>query len=107
VLSVKQLDDVVLPAIQRHFHAVIRARAAHLIDQHHLTLPDLAVHLASGETEGWFPIPGMYGGVRYRLEVDGGDAKLVCESWCRVIEGSGERHEITPNGSMLVADGFV
>ena len=35
------------------------------------------------------------------------DAKLVAESWCRVVGGSGQRHEITPAGSRLVEEGFV
>ncbi len=43
----------------------------------------------------WFPVPGMYGGFSYRLESAGVEAKLVSESWCRVVGGSGQRHEIT------------
>jgi hypothetical protein len=49
----------------------------------------------------------MYGGFSYRLGAAGVEAKLVSESWCRVAEGSGQRHEITSAGSRLVAEGFV
>jgi hypothetical protein len=55
----------------------------------------------------WFPVPGMYGGFSYRLESVGVEAKLVSESWCRVVGGSGQRHEITSAGSQLVEEGFV
>ncbi len=47
------------------------------------------------------------GGFSYRLEVVGVEAKLVSESWCRVVDGSGQRHEITSTGSRRVAEGFV
>ena len=55
----------------------------------------------------WFAVPGMYGGFSYRLEAGGVRPKLVSESWCRVVDGSGQRHEITPGGSQLVDEGFV
>jgi hypothetical protein len=49
----------------------------------------------------------MYGGFKYRLERDGAEACLVAESWCRVSGGSGQRHEITSDGSRLVEEGFA
>jgi hypothetical protein len=49
----------------------------------------------------------MYGGFSYRLEGEGERAKLVTESWCRIVGGSGQRHEITAQGSKLVDTGFV
>ncbi len=93
--------------IQRHFHEVIRGRAERLIEANRLVLPELAPLLAADPPEGWFPIPGMYGGFRYWLVGEGAHTKLMCESWCRVVEGSGERHEITADGSVLMAEGFV
>lgn len=53
----------------------------------------------------WFPVPGMYGGFSYRLEAPGVEARLVSESWCRVVGGSGQRHEITSAGSHTLPDG--
>jgi hypothetical protein len=32
---------------------------------------------------------------------------LVSESWCRVVDGSGQPHEVTSAGSRLFAEGFV
>jgi hypothetical protein len=37
----------------------------------------------------------------------GSGSRLMSESWCRVVEGSGQRHEITAQGARLVAEGFV
>jgi hypothetical protein len=55
----------------------------------------------------WFAVPGMYGGFSYRLETEGEESRLISESWCRVVGGSGERHEINAFGSRLVDEGFV
>jgi hypothetical protein len=49
----------------------------------------------------------MYGGFEYRLEGTGSETRLIASSWCRVAEGSGQRHEITAAGSRLVEEGFV
>ena len=103
----RPIPEKTLQAIQRHFHEVIRGRAAKLIAQHDVTLPELLPLLTSNDRKGWFPVPGMYGGFSYWLEGDGEDAKLVAESWCRVSEGSGQRHEVTASGSKLISQGFV
>lgn len=58
-------------------------------------------------TEFWFAVPGMYGGFRFWLEGQGQLTKLVSESWCRVMGGSGQRHEITSDEAKLVEEGFV
>lgn len=85
----------------------MRERAGHLIDEHGITLPELAALLELDEPKAWFPIQGMYGGFCYWLEGEGDTAKLVTESWCRVVGGSGQRHQITAEGSKLVEEGFV
>jgi hypothetical protein len=103
----RQVPENTLKAIERHFHDLIRERAGKLIAQHNLALPELTSQLAAAESKTGFPIPGMYGGFSYWLEGDGDQTKLVTESWCRVVEGSGQRHEITAMGSRLVAEGFV
>ncbi len=97
----------VLRVIQAHFHDVIRERAAELVKEHALRLPELEPLLEMDQKEVWFAIPGMYGGFNFRLAEEGVEAKLVALSWCRVVEGSGQRHEITSSGSKLVAEGFV
>jgi len=102
-----QLPEATLRAIEAHFHAVIRERAAELIDRQGLRLPELSQPLPAEASKAWFPIPGMVGGFSYWMEGAGQSSKLVCESWCRVVEGSGQRHEVTAAGSKLVAEGFV
>ncbi|TXN43814.1 ankyrin repeat domain-containing protein [Methylobacterium sp. WL7] len=99
----------VLRKIQTHFHAVILERAADLVRDKALRLPEIGHLLEVGvdAEPTWFAVPGMYGGFSYRLAADGVDARLVAESWCRVVEGSGQRHEITSAGARLVDEGFV
>jgi hypothetical protein len=98
-----------LCAIERHFQEVIRSRAADLLMQcPNLQLPTLDETTPSSKEErAWFAIPGMYGGFAYWLDLSGSPVKLITESWCRVVEGSGQRHEICAKGSKLVAEGFV
>jgi hypothetical protein len=98
----------VLSVVQTHFHAVIRGRADDLVRKSSLRLPELGplLEIPADETI-WFAVPGMYGGFAYRLRTDGVEAVLVAESWCRVVGGSGQRHEITSRGSRRVAEGFV
>lgn len=93
--------------IERHFHALIRARAAEFTVEPVSPLPNLAALLAQAEPKTWLPVNGMYGGFSYWLKGRGKNVKLVAESWCRVVAGSGQRHEITAEGSELVEDGFV
>lgn len=99
----------VLLKMQCHFHEVIRGRAEKLIEEHGLRLPELEplLEFDGDSPRFWFAVPGMYGGFAYRLDSEGVEAKLISESWCRVVEGSGERHEVTSAGSQLVAEGFV
>lgn len=97
----------VLLKIQSNFHDVIRGRIDRELPNHSLRLPELEPLLELDRPQTWFPVPGMYGGFNYLFETTGVDAKLVAESWCRVSGGSGQRHEITSQGSQLVAEGFV
>ena len=95
-----------LQAIEREFHNVIRGRAEHLLRQRAMRLPALEPCLEFRGGRFWFAIPGMNGGFAYMLERSGSEAKLVAESWSRMWEGSGERHEITASGATLVESGF-
>lgn len=94
-------------AIQEHLHEVIRSRAPREVDEHALRLPELAPLLEIADPSMWFPVPGMYGGFSYTLHAESDPPKLVSESWNRVVGGSGQRHEITAAGSVLVEEGFV
>ena len=97
----------VLLKVQTHFHAVIRGRSERLVEEQQLRLPELEPLLELDPPETYFPVPGMYGGFLYRLESEGVRAKLVSVSWCRIADGSEERHEITSVGSRLVDEGYV
>ncbi len=97
----------ILLKIQSHFHTVIRGRAAREVEHFGLRLPELEPLLELDRGPIWFPVPGMAGGFAYDLVAEGVDAKLDTESWCRIVGGSGERHEITSRGSRLVEKGFV
>ncbi|KVX45722.1 ankyrin repeat domain-containing protein [Burkholderia cepacia] len=102
------VPDATLFAIQRHFHAMMLGRIAHLrVDA--LRLPELEplLELDAQAERMWFAVPGMYGGFGYALHTDGDAAMLVSESWSRVAGGSGQRHEITADGCTLVDEGFV
>ena len=100
------------------FHQLIRKRAEDggiLENLDDIDLPTLTEDLVgnsyqSGGYESdrdWFAVPGMYGGFAYKLVFDEGEYKLLTESWCRVVEGSGQSHEITTSGITLTDEGFV
>jgi hypothetical protein len=97
----------VLLKIQSNFHAIIRGRIDQDFPNHELRLPELEPLLELDQPHMWFAVPGMCGGFSYRLQSTGVDAKLVVESWSRVVDGSGQRHEITSKHSRLVEEGFV
>lgn len=92
----------ILLRVQRHFHAVIRERADAQVEEHALRLPELEPLLEMEQPKVWFAVPGMYGGFSYWLQKAGVEPKLVSESWTRVVDGSGERHRITPKGNEAV-----
>jgi hypothetical protein len=50
----------------------------------------------------WFPLPGKFG---FHIQLQG--AALEVKSWCGLVEGSGQAHLVTPEGSVLVDQGFV
>lgn len=104
---VRTVPPETLAAIQAHFHEVIRGRAADLVDEHRLRLPELEPLLELEPAPFWFAVPGMYGGFKYDLEAAGVRSRLVVESWCRVCGGSGQRHVVSAAGSTLVDEGFV
>ncbi|MEP7124480.1 MAG: ankyrin repeat domain-containing protein [Byssovorax sp.] len=96
-----------LLAIQEHFHRLIQRRVEREVNKNALRLPELTPLLEIETPKMWFPVPGMYGGFSYELSPEIPPARLVVESWSRVVGGSGQRHEITAEGTLLVAEGFV
>lgn len=90
--------------LEEPFHALVHARLAELGIDAPDELPRLADPLPTEDAPAWFPVPGMYGGFSYWGRAEGG---LIVESWSRVVEGSGERHEVTAAGHVLLDRGFV
>lgn len=85
-----------LASLQRHFHAVIRQHRPGRAPS--LRLPELEPLLELGGKKVCFEVPGMYGGFRYRLVDDDAVPRLLVEAYCRVVEGSPIRYEVTPSG---------
>lgn len=102
-----EVQSTALRDLQDCFHGVIRERANQLVEEHSLRLPELEVLTELAEPRMWFAVPGMYGGFHFWLEVEEGGPVLISESWCRVSEGSGQRHEIRNGSAQLVDEGFV
>ena len=103
----QRIPHGVLFRMRSHFHRVIHERADDEVREFGLRLPEIEPMLEFGKRNFRFDVLGMYGGFSYWLERDGVDAMLITESWVRIIEGSGKRHEISSAGSRLVAEGFV
>lgn len=102
-----EVPEAVLGRLQAKFHAVIRKRAKKLVTKNHLRLPELEPLLEQERAQMWFAVPGMYGGFSYELERAGDDPVLVSSSWCRVVDGSEQKHVITRRSSELMDEGFV
>jgi len=96
--------------IQSYFHQLIIERAKtgwnciEFLENENKELPLLS---NENKKSAWFPVPGMYGGFKYKLFVKNGKPVLVTSSWSRVVGGSGQKHEITVNGCTLLEEGFV
>lgn len=87
------------------FHALIRSRLMEFGLEAPDALPDLSGPLPAVGMPAWFPVAGMHGGFSYWERSDG--AGLIVESWSRVLGGSGERHEVSADGHVLVDQGFL
>jgi len=101
------ISHITLQEIQTNFHEIILGRVGDLVKKYSLRLPELEALLELEQPRMWFPVPDMYGGFSYWLDGEGENTKLISESWCRVVEGSGQRHEITTKEGELVDEGFV
>jgi ADP-ribosylglycohydrolase len=97
-----------LKIIQKYFHDLILDRNINnglFLENENKKLPTITNKIR--EKEKWYPVPGMYGGFKYHLTEKNGKPLLIIESWCRVVGGSGQRHEITTGGCVCVEEGFV
>ena len=95
---------VVIQQFEAQLHDLMRERAGNLKAEHDLEPPALVGATPTNGNPCWFPVPGMYGGFRYWYESTDDPVRLICDSWCRISEGSEQRHEITVAGTRLIAD---
>jgi hypothetical protein len=97
-----------LETIKEYFHELILKRAKLLkkfMADENKKLPVISNEILCKRL--WYPVPCMYGGFEYVLSERDGKPLLTTYSWIRIIGGSGQKHEITTDGCVLVEEGFV
>jgi len=106
-------DAADLQKIETLFHELIMSRNGvqdkGTLEERNFEFPSLKKLIEEPSGSNYYAVPGMYGGFQTSIHKDEEQGwKLVTESWCRVVDGSGQRHEITTQGgTKLVAEGFV
>jgi hypothetical protein len=103
----QQPPETSLQKIERAFHALIQIRTNEFQVPLPEDLPSLTELKATESNPAWFGVDGMYGGFRYFFQGSPTDLNLVVESWSRVVDGSGQRHLITPTNTELMEEGMV
>jgi hypothetical protein len=107
------VSETDLLAVQRNFYELMKYRCRNAkavlkwLEDHEAELPKITNELFNETEPQWEPVPGMYGGFNYALFIKNGNPVLITDSWIRVVGGSGERHEITPNSVTLTLKGFA
>ena len=96
-----------LAMVQELFHGLIRSRARAGGIAVPRRLPQIANDQGSEGQPTWFPVDGMYGGFAFWLTWSEEQPTLHSRSWCRVVDGSGQYHVITPLEIRLIEQGFV
>lgn len=96
-----------LAQVQDLFHGLIRSRVRKGGIPIPRRLPQIAKAKGAKEQPTWFSVDGMYGGFAYWIEWTDSEPTLHTESWCRIEEGSGQYHVITPNEIHLIEEGIV
>lgn len=100
--------DTWLAAVQGHFDTLIHSTMTSYPMAESVAPPTLTEAAIRNADKAYLPVNGMHGGFSYWLDdTGGGEKRLIVESWCRVLEGSGLRHAITPAGAVLLDEGFV
>jgi hypothetical protein len=99
---VRDIAEDTLAQLEYVLHALIASRALRLLRESCVALPQLGPLTEIDKPVMWFPVPGMHGGFRIELTAAEQDYELDVTSWCRVMEGSHERHRVRPNGFELL-----
>jgi len=103
-----QFKTADLEVIKNFFHELILKRNEfnkNFLNYENKKLPEITNSV--WDKEEWYAVPGMYGGFAYKLVERDKKPLLISSSWCRVVGGSGQKHEITIDGCILVEEGFV
>jgi hypothetical protein len=103
----RRVDLEALGVLEGRFHEVIWQRVDEPVTADTIRLPVLEPLLELPKPAMWFAVPGMYGGFSFTLRGTRTKPVLISESWCRIVDGSGQRHKITLDGVELVEEGFV
>lgn len=99
----KDFPSDILIKIHCNFSKLILKRVKELSKIESFALPTKEDVELSFKEEQWFPVEGMYGGFKYKVIYDQSKGYvLISTSWCRVMGGSGQTHEITENGCTLI-----
>lgn len=129
--KIPQISDETLKKIQEHLNKLVIETAQGLFEPETIRFPDLAILREIDKI--WMPIPGMYGVSRWFMTQSLWEAlrlqwlnvtytyhitapqgfhiwfeghKLVTESFCRIMGGSGRTHNINADGVTMVAEGW-
>ena len=101
------VPDETLRGIQRHFHAMMLGRIAHLrVDALRLPNSNRCWNSTRGPTAYGSACRACMAASAMRCTPTA-PRPCSCRSWSRVVGGSGQRHEITAHGCTLVEEGFV
>lgn len=93
------IEPSALAALERHFHAAIRARAGSHVREFQLRLPQLQplTEFPLGQSVT-FVVPGMFGAFSYSLERGGDEPILNARNWSRMDGGPDQRQVVTRSG---------
>jgi hypothetical protein len=97
-----------LQRLEHHFHDFIRTHkdSGPVVAEQRLQLPQLAPSLEMGGNPMFFLIPGMFGGINYRLENGSSETVLYTHISSRMDGPSdGQIHRIKLSGIELLAEG--
>ena len=113
ILSDHTFIDEDLIAVQQSFYELARYRcrksenSLRWLSSLGDDMPKISNALLTEREPQWFSVAGMYGGFSYGLFEKDGRPVLVTDSWIRIVGGSGQQHEITPDKVEMTARGFV
>ncbi|KAK6538901.1 hypothetical protein TWF694_010458 [Orbilia ellipsospora] len=92
----REVDEATIKNLQKGLDAVVNGRVSDLIEENKFRIPPIEVLLELPSLHIWCPIPGFYGGFHIKMKEDN---TLELDSFCRVVGGSEETHEVYLDGT--------